>query len=270
MNDDGGPANILLQGPEKSGRTSLAMDMALEFAAKAKCECHSRVCKCLPVVFLRPDCKAESFPMRCQRHGKRQEEEEVLDRIQRLKAPTSSSNLWEKKLLRKIHVHHFVSFRDCLQCLLSLQGKPKHEQPYRAIVVDDIDWLADESLGAKESPMQVSQFLAILFDTVNFLVSRPTVCVTMSTKSHFPMDCYMASFFDSVVTSHEKTSDQASWNKACQEHNLTAHSCWTVGVHHLHQEGSSPDNVSTRKRLDYLVSHNGNEDYQILWRALDP
>lgn len=253
MNDNSNnhqPNNILLQGPDQSGRSSLAMEFALEMASKSACLCRQSSCVCQPVALLRPDSKAESFPLPCHHHHPLNQE-----------SNTTKSVLWNKNLLQKIQVHHFASLQDTLLYLLSLQGKPPQEQPYGAIVVDDMDCMADEAiLGA--FPMQLSNFLALVLDTVQFLKVRPPVCVTMnSTNSQlFPLDCYMASFFPTVLAIHPK-SNSNNHDYSISNH-VAVQTSWTV----VDRRGTT--DTEKVKQLDFIIGHSGSENYQLLWRAL--
>ena len=261
---------ILLQGPAESGRSSLAMDLAVEMAAKAPCRCNSRQCICKPVVFLRPSSKADLFfPMRCCRSEVDDSGAGFHQRMQQLlKTPKASDNgaTWNPNTLRRIQVHHLTSFRDCLQYLLCLQGKPSHEQPYSAIIIDDVDCLSEEcevgNTNGGSTGMQVAQFLAILFDTVNFLNYRPTLCVSIDTKTDFSTDCFMASFFTSIVSLKGRLDEQTSLGAYCQNTNDVMLSSWDVCIK---QEGACEGKTSAQ----FIICRMRNENYRIRWKR-DP
>lgn len=260
---------ILLQGPAKSGRSSLAMDFAAEMAANAVCQCNSRQCLCKPVAFLRPESKASSFfPMRCYRSGVDESGVDFRHRMQELlKTSTSRDNnttIWNPNTLKRIQVHHLASFRDCLQYLLCLQGKPKHEQPYSAIIIDDIDWLSNESVaGSDGGSMQVSELLAILFDTVNFLNARPMICVSLNSTSEFSADCFMASFFSSVVSLQASHVEPAFLDNLCQDtkNSDVVLSSWDVCIN---REGAGEGG----KCAEFSICRTHNECQRIRWNCV--
>lgn len=260
---------ILLQGPAESGRSSLAMDLAVEMAAKAPCRCNSRQCICKPVAFLRPASKADSFfPMRCCRSEVDDSGAGFHQRMQQLlKTPQARDDgaTWDPNTLRRIQVHHLTSFRDCLQYLLCLQGKPSYEQPYSAIIIDDIDCLSEECPGGNKegsSGMQVAQFLAILFDTVNFLKFRPTLCVSINSKSDFSTDCFMASFFTFIVSLKGSLPDeQTSPGAYCQNTDDVVLSSWDLCI--------KKENAGEgKKSAEFIVCRMRNENHRIRWKRV--
>ena len=285
-----GPKTILLQGPSECGRSSLAMEFAMEMASKATCCCspaqQQQPCVCRPVALLRPDTTDDSFPIPCRRFGKQQQQQSTKN-LNRFKSGDDNNNdkLWNQSILERIQVYHFGSFRDTLLYLLSLQGKPLQEQPYSAIVIDDLDSLAENSATttANESAMQMSQFLALVFDTLRFLKTRPHLCVTVHSNCQFPLDCFMASFFDTILTtSRSKSSDQQqiqqqqqnkqqpNWTNAyCQENNVILHTTWSVTAKHKDKSQNHDQEADQdQKQLGWIIAHSGGGNYQLLWRAI--
>ena len=332
------PPCILLQGPQESDRSSLLMDLAVEMALSAPCKCRAAAatappprssCICQPVAILRPESQSESFPLfcyRCRRRRRRgvgggttsndtrtsfQEKLQQFTKSNRTPQELEEEdNCWNPHILRKIQVHHFVSFRDCLHLLLSMQGKPLHEQPFRAILIDDVDGLVfsppvlDEDRTAThanhhhhhhhhhpyESAMQISQFLAILMDTLNFLKERPLVCVSTNSTSnqnntHFPTDCYMSSFFTSILTIEPMIDSTTMWENmmiACERKEeatatddivVTVVSSWivrgTIEDGKKTREGGNNNN-SNEGVVGYCICHKENSCNQrkIHWWSL--
>jgi len=284
---------ILIDGPGHSGRSSMCMDIALEVAASAPCLCNSSgFCHCLPIAYLRPDSKSDSFfPLRCQRREdpRQKPSPTIQQRIQQIKDKAnpkkrnkaSSGPSWDLKSLRRIQVHHLVSFQECLEFLLSVPGKAVHEQPYGAIIIDDIDCLADDSLGGSEAPMQISQFLAILFNTLNFIKPyRPLVCVSINSNSKFPLDCYMGSFFPMVLTIHDLSSSNnhhhnfhskaRSLARTIEEEtNDKVLSSWKVVVKRTNNNNNKSNATNgVPGHVEYAICQIDSDCHRILWEKM--
>lgn len=112
--------HLLIQGPSKSGRSSLLMDLACDLAARAPCRCvGERTCSCVAVVLFVP-LTQEEFPLPCQQ----QPGEELVS--------------FHKSILQRIQIRRVVSFRDLQQQLWKIQGVGWHEQP-NALLLDGLD-----------------------------------------------------------------------------------------------------------------------------------
>jgi hypothetical protein len=171
------PQRILLRGPPKSGRTSMAMDLACSVAMDAPCRCRQmNTCRCIAATLFLPmhpdgddendgnnNCSASTrFPLQCHKVDEEsvpgefesprwmKNQQHHLDAVS--PAPRAVSPLldWDPESLGRIEVRHVSSLRQVLRYLLSVQGKPLHEQPLGAIIVDDLDDLASKH--ASSSP----------------------------------------------------------------------------------------------------------------------
>jgi len=128
---------ILLQGPPKSGRSSLVLDWAYATAARTPCQCHLQPCRCVAVSIIL-GCQSDSFPLSCREISNKASPSVLLP-------SSNNNNTWNPAILRRIQVHHVVSVRDVLEYLLTVQGKPAAEQTYGGIIVDDLDILCENN-----------------------------------------------------------------------------------------------------------------------------
>lgn len=112
--------HLFIQGPNKSGRSSLLMDLACDLAARAPCRCvGDRPCSCLAVILFLPLAQ-EEFPLLCQRH------------------PGDKVRSFHRQLLKRIQIRRIANPRDLQQQLWKIQGAGWHEQPY-ALLLDGLD-----------------------------------------------------------------------------------------------------------------------------------
>jgi hypothetical protein len=136
-------SNIILRGPRKSGRTSLAMNMAHSIATKGNIpcrgDCGGTSCRCVAVAVLIAFNAEERFPLCCDYVESMPQDLygqlRVLD--ESIKSPR-----WNKPALRRVQVHRMTSVRDVMEYLLSVQGRPPSQQPVGGIIVEDVDCFA--------------------------------------------------------------------------------------------------------------------------------
>jgi hypothetical protein len=164
------PRRMLLQGPPKSGRSSITMDLAYAIAAatpcRQHCEASSSSCRCVAVTLFLP-CNNDTsnggaqqdpqFPLHCQKlttthvHQDDQQQQQgqhsfqvQMQQLEQSKAAVSSQHAttaWKMDILRRIQVRHVTSVREVWQYLLTVQGKPVGEQPWGGILIDSLDVL---------------------------------------------------------------------------------------------------------------------------------
>jgi hypothetical protein len=169
------PRRMLLQGPPKSGRSSVAMDSAYAIAAatpcRQHCEASSPSCRCVAVTLFLP-CNNDNapaaqqdpqFPLYCQELAAQQQDANAttststntdlqqqgqhsfqvqMQQLEQSKAAVSSQHAtttWKMDILRRIQVRHVASVREVWEYLLTVQGKPVGEQPWGGIVMDGLD-----------------------------------------------------------------------------------------------------------------------------------
>jgi hypothetical protein len=241
----------------------------MEMASKMPCQCQhttastastagstcTRTCHCQPVALLRFDPHGHRFPLPCH---------PVQRQKQQQQGQATHQTTWTKHSLRKIQVHHAINLQSCLKFLLALQGRPLHQQPFGAIVLDDMDCLDDnhnKPTNNNDYPSRfLSQVLAICMDTINYLHLRPAVvCITInSTKTKLSPTSYAAAFLNAAVTLQEDSSKRASWNRICQENKASLCGSWTAtsvprGVH------------EAKKSTGYAVVCNETGSFSILW-----
>jgi hypothetical protein len=151
-------SRIMLTGPAKSGKSSLAMNFAYsKVISAAPCVClDTRMCRCIAVTMYRPVVQPtpstsagagpessttnipdnmDDFPLMCRYIDASMES----NKCQSENAQASME--WDPQLLKQIRVHRISNVRELLQDLLSLLGKPLQEQPRSggAIIIDDLD-----------------------------------------------------------------------------------------------------------------------------------
>lgn len=166
---------ILLCGPPRSGKSTLAMDLAYsEAAANYEC-CGGLPCDCIAAIVYRPHSDQQihedkqgqydddRFPLVCHPlsqglnsdcypsknpAGTRGFEETGVRNPHRRTTGShedDGSSSWDPKLLRKIRVSRVSSLRDLWWDLLVLAGRPVNEQPTRAIIIEDLDKLMGQA-----------------------------------------------------------------------------------------------------------------------------
>jgi hypothetical protein len=164
---------MLLQGPPKSGRSSVTMDLAYAIAAATPCRQHCEAsCRCVAVTLFLP-CDTsndnDQFPLYCQKMTTTQQDtngttcttpqqqgqhsfEAQMQQLEQSKAAVSQSTTtaWKMDVLRRIQVRHVVSVREVWEYLLTVQGKPVGEQPWGGILMDSLDVLTAATTGSSD------------------------------------------------------------------------------------------------------------------------
>ncbi|GAX23772.1 hypothetical protein FisN_12Hh350 [Fistulifera solaris] len=150
---------LVIQGPSKSGRSSLLMDLACDLAARAPCWCvGDRPCCCLAVVLFLPLAQ-EEFPLHCQQQ------------------PGEKLRSFDKQTLKRIQIRRIANPRDIQQQLWKIQGAGWHEQPY-ALLLDGLDCITSCAQEEPQSPTPIqrrarqSLLMATLIDTANCLTKQ--------------------------------------------------------------------------------------------------
>ena len=149
---------ILLQGPPRSGRSSLLMDLACATAAATPCRCHLQPCRCFAVAIILGSNNMNSFPLSCQKVTNNNN-----NKLSGMVFPSSSNNnntntTWNPAILRRIQVHHIAHVRDVMEYLLTIQGKTAAEQPWGGIFLDDLDVLCGLNEGMLMSQVGKLQY----------------------------------------------------------------------------------------------------------------
>mmetsp|Transcript_6080 Transcript_6080/g.9260 ORF Transcript_6080/g.9260 Transcript_6080/m.9260 type:complete len:254 (+) Transcript_6080:163-924(+) len=141
---------IILFGPPKSGRSSLAMDTAYSICVKSlqspnelqSCRgCQKNPCHCSIVLFITHK-KSSLFPLYCRQHVKSQERcEDSYSSTpfqNKLRELDKENETWHKNILCRIHIVYVKNTNDLIEYLMSVQCLPAHKQPIEAILIDDI------------------------------------------------------------------------------------------------------------------------------------
>jgi hypothetical protein len=161
-------SRIMLTGPAKSGKSSLAMNFAYSKAiSAAPCLClDARLCRCNAVTMYRPVLDLTKMTTTSLGNGPEASTTNNLDSVENfplicryIDAPEELSKQlyedaqesieWDPHLLKQIRVHRISNVRELLQDLLSMLGKPLQEQPRSggAIIIEDLDKIVAWDVG---------------------------------------------------------------------------------------------------------------------------
>ena len=170
---------IHLVGGSGTGKTSLAMDMAHSAAQVCPCRCLPReICHCLAVTLFVVDnssnqtsgssSEMEHFPIPCQFVSSSTTKSAISEdppEKSRAAPPTTSNSEPQFQLtaLGRIEIRRIQTTKELFQYLLTIQGKPVHDQPFGALVVDDLDRL---TAGQPMVLMQTSEYKSSMYQTV--------------------------------------------------------------------------------------------------------
>jgi len=164
------PRNVLVKGPSKSGKTSLAMETAHATAALlAPCRghCAASNCKCVASIFLTKIQQAcKPFPLFCQQI---KQENDFTTFVRDLDTPRTT---WNKDALGRIQIHYVPSIRELLEFLLGMHAKDEGERPSACIVVDDIERFVKSEEGQEPLTMPVSIIVTMQSSSCSVGVDR--------------------------------------------------------------------------------------------------
>lgn len=156
------PRMIVLNGPKKSGRTSIAMDLAYSCACNFVCqECVDAAgCQCVGAVFFRSTTQMEAeFPVTCHMVPVEDDTQDFSTRYTNIHDRTHGKNAcFNPTVLKRIRVVYVSSIRDILFELLSLLGKPVSLQSCRCVIIDDLDLIASSETSPTSSMIQTRTY----------------------------------------------------------------------------------------------------------------
>jgi hypothetical protein len=162
---------IWLDGPAKSGKTSLAMNFAYAIAATAPsfCTCLSiQKCRCVTCVIYRPyypnggikknndgnDHENDDlFPLFCERSTMTTKTTMMMNDDD--DDNNNNGHYWDPNILQRIRIHRVRNKREILDDLLSILGRPLCEQPHGAIVIDGLDQITNMSSNEQDATVTV-------------------------------------------------------------------------------------------------------------------
>jgi adenosyl cobinamide kinase/adenosyl cobinamide phosphate guanylyltransferase len=185
-------SRIMVTGPIKSGKSSLAMNFAYSNAiSAAPCLClDARMCRCIAVTMYRPVVQltkrvslgdrlgattnspdsTDNFPLMCRyidapMESNKQQSKNAKESIE-----------WDPQILKRIRVHRISNVRELLHELLSLLGKPLQDQPRSggAIIIDDLDMIVARDVNI----VRMSQGNAHWNGTTSAILQVGLYCIT--------------------------------------------------------------------------------------------
>ena len=159
--------SLVLNGPENSGKTSIAMNLAYSCAGSLDCPCIDvAACRCTGAIVFRSATDMEPFfPPTCHRFPS-------TDNTRHM--PTSSPQFQRKwkvphhddlrrEILQRIRILHVDSVIQIIEELLSL--REEEQKSVRCIVIDDIDKIAGRSDSGTSAILQTGRSgFFVLFD----------------------------------------------------------------------------------------------------------
>ena len=156
----GEPNRLILKGPPKSGKTSLAMNFAYSMALRGKCHGDCKLtgssCSCVAVTFLTCANEESPFPLWCEQKF------DVLDVKSKLRALDNMDATWKGNALRRIRVIHLSKLHQLLEYLLSIQSQRQCDRPRQCIIVDDLDRLCIPSGAVGDAASSSDSFRKIV------------------------------------------------------------------------------------------------------------
>jgi hypothetical protein len=151
---------LLLNGPQKSGKTSFAMDLAYSYASNFACQCvDENQCECAAVLFFRTassiESDAENFPPPCHKVISQSDNQHISLRHSNFQDKAKYKNeSFNSKVLRRIKILYVSAVQDIHSELLLLLGMSIPLKPPHAIILDDIDKIASSDTSPTSSMMQ--------------------------------------------------------------------------------------------------------------------
>lgn len=248
------PRNVLVKGPSKSGKTSLAMETAHATAALlAPCRghCAASNCKCVASIFLTKIQQAcKPFPLFCQQI---KQENDFTTFVRDLDTPRTT---WNKDALGRIQIHYVPSIRELLEFLLGMHAKDEGERPSACIVVDDIERFVKSEEGQEPltmpEMMNLVQIMAILADTGH----------TLSRLQHTPV---------SIIVTMQSSSCSVGVERIISQWFPISRNLEKVAAHHVWQplleDGETCDQVWSIQGGygSYAVIRQSNGPSRIVW-----
>jgi hypothetical protein len=156
---------VLLRGPIKSGKSCLAMDLAVSLALSEPCRCCSigadlvsfsyenpdATCRnCTAVTLIVPGVVNRPFPIPCESIRKENQfpggdsaiKSHVYHEsaeVKRMKKPFVSTDSEFCSAMKRVKIVHVSSLKDIYKYLLTVSSLPIQDQPFGGILIDDID-----------------------------------------------------------------------------------------------------------------------------------
>lgn len=170
---------VLLRGPSKSGKSCLAMDLALSLALSEPCRCNTvgkgllsfssvqqeAICRnCTAVTLIVPGVENRPFPISCESISDRNVYpggDSTPDSPSFCESSSTKKTFLQSdselcSALKRIKIQHVSSLKDIFRYLLTITSLPLEDQPLGGIIIDDVDYFCS-SIDPVHSTIEMSQ-----------------------------------------------------------------------------------------------------------------
>jgi hypothetical protein len=159
---------VILRGPGKSGKSCLAMDLALSLALSEPCRCNNvgrdllsfssakqeAACRnCTAVTLIVPGVENRPFPISCESisdgnyypGGNSTPDSPSFCESSRSKKAFVKSDSELCSAMKRIQIQHVSSLKDIFRYLLTITSLPLEDQPLGGIIIDDVDYFCSKN-----------------------------------------------------------------------------------------------------------------------------
>ncbi|CAJ1953753.1 unnamed protein product [Cylindrotheca closterium] len=247
--------SMILNGPENSGKTSMAMNLACSCAASSDCPCLDRAaCRCLASIVFRPSTEREtSFPPACHLFPSTDTTCEVPSLYSQIREKwKSEGDYFHHDILQRIRIVYVDSVVDIITELLSVLKEERDR--ILCIIIDDLDKIASRS---ENSTSAILQTVAATIETRNALENiysaAPSVLITSTALINAP-------WIEAKVSLRLERSPPVWQREAIHQSAPISH--WKATI----PSGSWNDTSSSS--VDYLFTSRPTGEVRIYWRRV--
>lgn len=151
--------SMILDGPENSGKTSMAMNLAYSCAALLDCPCiDSSACRCSASIVFRPSTeRTTSFPPTCHYFPSTSTTREVPSPYSQMrKSECDYMHIGILQRIQMVYVDSVIEIVSELLCLLEDERNHIH-----CIIIDDLDKIASRSENRTSAVLQTSKSISL-------------------------------------------------------------------------------------------------------------